>query len=297
MSGEHPVPDDAEHDVRDRAGGHPGRQVATGLRAAGDDAKRVPPPLQEPVPEPLPELRVDLRLGHQRAQDVEEAGLVAEGEAGEQERAQVRGIAALVRDRDVQIRLGGQRVEDDVRLGRPPAVDRLLPGPGAGRDPLDRQPCVADLSDKFIGSGQDREAALLAAPAPGPLTARPLTAGPLAVGPLATAGVAIGLLTTAGLAAGALAAGSDVHPAYATLNRDETSRLELEEDIMTGRTALVVGGTSGIGLATARLLSAAGATVHIAGRSKERLDTVSSSDPELIGHQADGGNRDEIAAV
>jgi NAD(P)-dependent dehydrogenase (short-subunit alcohol dehydrogenase family) len=66
---------------------------------------------------------------------------------------------------------------------------------------------------------------------------------------------------------------------------------------MTGRTALVVGGTSGIGLATARLLDAAGATVHIAGRSKERLDTVSSSDPELIGHQADGGNRDEIAAV
>ena len=66
---------------------------------------------------------------------------------------------------------------------------------------------------------------------------------------------------------------------------------------MTGHTALVVGGTSGIGLATARLLSAAGATVHIAGRSKQRLDTVSSSDPELIGHQADGGNRDEIAAV
>jgi len=66
---------------------------------------------------------------------------------------------------------------------------------------------------------------------------------------------------------------------------------------MTGHTALIVGGTSGIGLATARLLSAAGTKVHIAGRSKERLDTVSSSDPELIGHQADGGNRDEIAAV
>lgn len=66
---------------------------------------------------------------------------------------------------------------------------------------------------------------------------------------------------------------------------------------MTGRTALVVGGTSGIGLATARLLRDAGATVHIAGRSKERLDKVSSSDPELIGHQADGGTRDEIAAV
>jgi len=81
------------------------------------------------------------------------------------------------------------------------------------------------------------------------------------------------------------------------LNRDETSRFELEEDIMSGRTALVVGGTSGIGLATARVLRAGGATVHIAGRSKERLDQVAATDPELIGHQADGGDRDEIAGV
>lgn len=66
---------------------------------------------------------------------------------------------------------------------------------------------------------------------------------------------------------------------------------------MSGRTALVVGGTSGIGLATARLLRAGGATVHIAGRSKERLDQVAFTDPELIGHQADGGDRDEIAGV
>ena len=66
---------------------------------------------------------------------------------------------------------------------------------------------------------------------------------------------------------------------------------------MTGRTALVAGGTSGIGLSTARLLCAAGATVHIVGRGKERLDAAASSDPELIGHQADGGNRAEMAAV
>jgi NAD(P)-dependent dehydrogenase (short-subunit alcohol dehydrogenase family) len=66
---------------------------------------------------------------------------------------------------------------------------------------------------------------------------------------------------------------------------------------MSARTALVVGGTSGIGLATARLLRAAGATVHIVGRSKERLGVASSSDPELIGHQADGGNPGEMAAV
>ena len=42
---------------------------------------------------------------------------------------------------------------------------------------------------------------------------------------------------------------------------------------MSNRTALVVGGTSGIGLATARQLHTRGATVHIAGRGKERLET------------------------
>jgi len=63
------------------------------------------------------------------------------------------------------------------------------------------------------------------------------------------------------------------------------------------KTALVVGGTSGIGLATARRLHALGATVHIAGRSKERLDAVAASDPALIGHRADGGDREEITGV
>jgi NAD(P)-dependent dehydrogenase (short-subunit alcohol dehydrogenase family) len=62
-------------------------------------------------------------------------------------------------------------------------------------------------------------------------------------------------------------------------------------------TALVVGGTSGIGLATARRLHALGAAVHIAGRDQERLDRVAASDPELHGHRADGGCRAEIAAV
>jgi NAD(P)-dependent dehydrogenase (short-subunit alcohol dehydrogenase family) len=61
--------------------------------------------------------------------------------------------------------------------------------------------------------------------------------------------------------------------------------------------ALVVGGTSGIGLATARQLRERGATVHIVGRSKERLDAIALSDPELVGHQADGADRDAIAAV
>lgn len=63
------------------------------------------------------------------------------------------------------------------------------------------------------------------------------------------------------------------------------------------RTALVVGGTSGIGLATARRLHALGAKVHIVGRGKGRLDEIATTDPELTGHRADGGNRGEIGAV
>ncbi|HEX6359792.1 SDR family oxidoreductase [Actinophytocola sp.] len=61
-------------------------------------------------------------------------------------------------------------------------------------------------------------------------------------------------------------------------------------------TALVVGGTSGVGLATARRLRAH-ATVHVVGRNSERLDSVALSDPELIGHQADGGDHRAITAV
>jgi NAD(P)-dependent dehydrogenase (short-subunit alcohol dehydrogenase family) len=66
---------------------------------------------------------------------------------------------------------------------------------------------------------------------------------------------------------------------------------------LSEHTALVVGGTSGIGLATARRLRDLGAAVHIAGRGKERLEAVAATDPELIGHQADGGDREQITGV
>ncbi|MCM3923164.1 SDR family oxidoreductase [Frankia sp. AiPs1] len=66
---------------------------------------------------------------------------------------------------------------------------------------------------------------------------------------------------------------------------------------MSEHTALVVGGTSGIGLATARRLHALGATVHVVGRDKRRLDDIAGTDPALIGHRADGGHRGEISAV
>lgn len=66
---------------------------------------------------------------------------------------------------------------------------------------------------------------------------------------------------------------------------------------MTRHTALIVGGTSGIGLATARRLRDHGANVHIAGRGKDKLDAIASTEPELTGHVADGTDPEAIRAV
>lgn len=64
---------------------------------------------------------------------------------------------------------------------------------------------------------------------------------------------------------------------------------------MSDQIAVIVGGTSGIGLATALRLSAAGAAVHVVGRDPERLDDVIKKYPELIGHRADGADQDQMA--
>ncbi|WP_030057256.1 MULTISPECIES: SDR family oxidoreductase [Streptomyces] len=66
---------------------------------------------------------------------------------------------------------------------------------------------------------------------------------------------------------------------------------------MSKHTALVVGGTSGIGLATARRLHGLGADVHVVGRDPEKLAAVAGTDPELTGHRADGGDRAQITGV
>jgi NAD(P)-dependent dehydrogenase (short-subunit alcohol dehydrogenase family) len=60
---------------------------------------------------------------------------------------------------------------------------------------------------------------------------------------------------------------------------------------------LIVGGTSGIGLATASQLASAGHVVHVAGRSQERLDKAVAGDARLHGHLADAGDKAAIAAV
>jgi NAD(P)-dependent dehydrogenase (short-subunit alcohol dehydrogenase family) len=66
---------------------------------------------------------------------------------------------------------------------------------------------------------------------------------------------------------------------------------------MAERIALVVGGTSGIGLATARRLLDRGAFVHVVGRDQARLDALAATDPALIGHRADGTDPAAITAV
>lgn len=53
------------------------------------------------------------------------------------------------------------------------------------------------------------------------------------------------------------------------------------------KTALIIGGTSGIGKATALLLSKEGATVHVAGRNTSKAADI----PNAIAHQVDLTNR------
>ena len=56
---------------------------------------------------------------------------------------------------------------------------------------------------------------------------------------------------------------------------------------LTGRTALVTGASSGLGARFAQVLAAAGATVWITARRKERLDELAASHPALRALPAD----------
>jgi NAD(P)-dependent dehydrogenase (short-subunit alcohol dehydrogenase family) len=56
---------------------------------------------------------------------------------------------------------------------------------------------------------------------------------------------------------------------------------------LRGRTVVLIGGSSGIGLATATAAAAAGARVVIAGRDAPRVDAAAASIPGVIGVEAD----------
>jgi NAD(P)-dependent dehydrogenase (short-subunit alcohol dehydrogenase family) len=63
------------------------------------------------------------------------------------------------------------------------------------------------------------------------------------------------------------------------------------------RTTLVIGGTSGIGLAAARRLAAAGSRVHVASRDPGKVAAVTDTAPELAAHRVDGSDRAAVAAL
>lgn len=67
---------------------------------------------------------------------------------------------------------------------------------------------------------------------------------------------------------------------------------------LTGQTALVTGGTAGIGLACARLLADAGATVLITGRNRERGEAAAAAvDGDVRFIQADMADLESVATL
>lgn len=69
----------------------------------------------------------------------------------------------------------------------------------------------------------------------------------------------------------------------------------MDKDTLLGKTALVTGGNSGIGLATAKLLMAQGASVMITGRDEATLAAARQSlSHDLLAERSDAGKLEDI---
>lgn len=66
---------------------------------------------------------------------------------------------------------------------------------------------------------------------------------------------------------------------------------------LSGKVALVTGGSRGIGFATAKILSENGATVVITAKNQERLEKASSEIPNSVAIVADIRNKDDVKNV
>ena len=66
---------------------------------------------------------------------------------------------------------------------------------------------------------------------------------------------------------------------------------------LTGKIALVTGGSRGIGLATAKILSENGATVAITAKDKDRLENAVKEIPNAIGIAANIRNSKDVKNV
>jgi NAD(P)-dependent dehydrogenase (short-subunit alcohol dehydrogenase family) len=66
---------------------------------------------------------------------------------------------------------------------------------------------------------------------------------------------------------------------------------------LTGQVALVTGGSSGLGRRFARVLNAAGATVAICARRRDRLEEVAAADERLVAVQCDVTDEAAVEAM